>query len=77
MDELRKEVVVLETPNWKDIYEYLKLPKRTVKHTRNTNETKIDIELNLDGTGKANITYRLQLSSIICWIKSQGMETLI
>ena len=53
--ELRKETVVLESPNWKNIYEYLKLPQRTVKHTRNTNETKIDIELNLDGTGKADI----------------------
>jgi len=52
---LRKEVVVLESPNWKNIYEYLKLPQRIVKHTRNTNETKIDIELNLDGTGKADI----------------------
>ena len=38
VDELRKEVVVLESPNWKDIYEYLKLPKRAVTHTRNTNE---------------------------------------
>jgi imidazoleglycerol-phosphate dehydratase/histidinol-phosphatase len=52
---LRKETVILESPDWKAIYEYLKLSQRTVKHTRNTNETKIDIELNLDGTGKAKI----------------------
>lgn len=55
IEEIRKDIVVVESPNWKDIYEYLKLTKRTVTHTRNTNETKIDIELNLDGTGKADI----------------------
>jgi imidazoleglycerol-phosphate dehydratase/histidinol-phosphatase len=55
IDDLRKEVIVLESPNWKDIYEFLKLPQRIVIHERDTNETKIKIELNLDGTGKANI----------------------
>jgi len=50
-----KDIIVLETKNWKDIYEFLKLPQRKVRHQRNTNETKIDIELNLDGSGKANI----------------------
>ena len=55
VEELRKSTIVLESSNWKDIYEYLKLPPRTVTHTRNTNETKIDIELSLDGTGKPNI----------------------
>ena len=53
-DEL-ENVIALETTNWKDIYEFLKLPPRKVLHQRNTNETKIDIEFNLDGTGKANI----------------------
>ncbi len=55
IDELRKEVIVLEAPNWEDIYNYLKLPQRIVKHERNTNETKISIEVNLDGSGKARI----------------------
>ena len=55
IDELRKEVIVLESPDWKAIYEYLKLPQRIVIHERNTNETKITIKVNLDGTGKANI----------------------
>ncbi len=55
IDELRKEVIVLETPRWSSIYQYLKLPQRIVQHERNTNETKISIEVNLDGTGKANI----------------------
>ena len=54
IDELRKEVIVLETSNWSDIYNYLKLPPRIITHQRNTNETKITVELNLDGTGKAD-----------------------
>jgi imidazoleglycerol-phosphate dehydratase/histidinol-phosphatase len=56
IDELRKDTIVLETPDWKAIYEFLKMPPRIVKHERNTNETKISIEVNLDGTGKANIS---------------------
>jgi imidazoleglycerol-phosphate dehydratase/histidinol-phosphatase len=50
-----KEVIALETINWKDVYEFLKLGERVVLHNRSTNETSISIELNLDGTGKANI----------------------
>ncbi|CAN5440955.1 bifunctional histidinol-phosphatase/imidazoleglycerol-phosphate dehydratase HisB [soil metagenome] len=53
--DLKKEVIVLETPNWKDIYEYLKLPPRKIIHERNTNETKIKVEVNLDGDGKSSI----------------------
>ena len=49
-----KQTVVLETPEWRAIYEYLKLPPRIVTHERNSNETKISITLNLDGTGIAN-----------------------
>ena len=52
--ELEK-VAVLTTTDWKDIYEFLKLGQRVVKHTRKTSETEINIELNLDGSGKANI----------------------
>jgi imidazoleglycerol-phosphate dehydratase/histidinol-phosphatase len=47
--------VALETKNWKDIYEFLKLGERIVLHTRSTNETQITVELNLDGNGKADI----------------------
>ena len=46
---------VLETTNWKKIYEFLKLGQRIIKSERNTNETKISIEINLDGTGKSSI----------------------
>ena len=54
-DELRKTTVSLETTEWSDIYSFLKLGLRTVVHDRNTNETKIHIELNLDGSGKTDI----------------------
>jgi imidazoleglycerol-phosphate dehydratase/histidinol-phosphatase len=47
--------IVLETADWKSIYAFLKLGLRQVHHERNTNETKIAIDLNIDGTGKAKI----------------------
>ncbi|NLR61136.1 bifunctional histidinol-phosphatase/imidazoleglycerol-phosphate dehydratase HisB [Chitinophaga polysaccharea] len=50
-----QSVIVLESTDWNRIYEFLKLGLRTVTHVRKTNETDISIELNLDGTGKANI----------------------
>ena len=50
-----KRVIALETQNWKDIYNFLKLPQRKMAHSRNTNETKIEVEINLDGNGKADI----------------------
>jgi imidazoleglycerol-phosphate dehydratase/histidinol-phosphatase len=48
-------VIALETTSWKKIYEFLKLGNRFLQHERNTNETKISIELNLDGSGKTEI----------------------
>jgi len=53
--DLKANTIVLETTEWKVIYEFLKLGLRQVVHERNTNETKIHVELNLDGTGKSNI----------------------
>jgi imidazoleglycerol-phosphate dehydratase/histidinol-phosphatase len=50
-----QEVIALETQNWADIYTMLRAGTRTVQHDRNTNETKISIKLDLDGTGKAAI----------------------
>jgi imidazoleglycerol-phosphate dehydratase / histidinol-phosphatase len=49
------EAIALETVSWSKIYEFLKLGLRRVIHERNTSETQIKIELNVDGTGKANI----------------------
>lgn len=50
-----QSIIALQTKDWKNIYEFLKLGLRKVTHERNTNETKIKIELNIDGNGKANI----------------------
>lgn len=47
--------LALETTDWKEIYEFLKLQDRTASIERNTNETQIKIDVNLDGTGKKNI----------------------
>ncbi|WP_347925861.1 bifunctional histidinol-phosphatase/imidazoleglycerol-phosphate dehydratase HisB [Pontimicrobium sp. SW4] len=47
--------IALETNDWEEIYKFLKIKERTGSITRNTNETKIGITLNLDGTGKSNI----------------------
>lgn len=53
-EDWKKETVVLETSDWETIYNFLKLPPRIVTHQRNTNETKIEVTINLDGTGKAD-----------------------
>lgn len=50
-----RETIALETDDWQEVYAFLKLGMRKVLHTRSTNETKIAIELNIDGNGKAVI----------------------
>lgn len=50
-----QSVVALETTDWQKIYELLKLGQRLIRHHRYTNETKINIELNLDGSGRTQI----------------------
>ncbi|MFD1605137.1 bifunctional histidinol-phosphatase/imidazoleglycerol-phosphate dehydratase HisB [Flavobacterium artemisiae] len=47
--------IVLQSMDWKTIYEFLKLEARSASITRKTNETDIFINLNLDGTGKSKI----------------------
>ncbi len=47
--------ITLESNDWEAIYKFLKSDARTGSLERNTNETKIKIDLNLDGTGKSNI----------------------
>jgi len=54
-EEELEAAVALETTHWKEIYEFLKSGLRKVNHVRKTNETEIAIELNLDGSGTANI----------------------
>ncbi|MGK0254949.1 MAG: imidazoleglycerol-phosphate dehydratase/histidinol-phosphatase [Mariniflexile sp.] len=47
--------IALETNDWQKIYTFLKAEARSGSIIRNTNETKIAIQLNLDGTGKSKI----------------------
>ena len=54
-NELEK-IIALKTGSWEEIYEFLKLNDRTSEIQRKTNETDIKIKLNLDGTGKSNIS---------------------
>lgn len=54
LEELQN-VIILQTTDWKNIYEFLKLEERTASIKRTTNETDIAITLNLDGTGKSKI----------------------
>lgn len=49
-----KENIDLITDSWEQIYKFLKQP-RIAEYSRKTNETDIQIKLNLDGTGKAEI----------------------
>lgn len=49
------EYIVLESNDWQKIYEFLKLQNRSGSIERNTNETKITISVNLDGSGKSDI----------------------
>jgi imidazoleglycerol-phosphate dehydratase / histidinol-phosphatase len=55
-EEKYKDVIVFETSSWNEIYGFLKLGTRQILHNRVTSETNISIELNLDGSGKANIS---------------------
>ena len=55
-----EDVIALEIKKplkngWEKIYSFLKNGNRSVVHGRNTNETKIKVELMLDGTGKTEI----------------------
>ena len=47
--------VSLITKNWEEIYKYLKAIPRKATVIRQTNETCIEIELNIDGSGKSTI----------------------
>ena len=48
--------IALTTTDWSEIYQFLKLKDRVVEIIRNTNETRIYIKLNLDGSGKNDIS---------------------
>ena len=46
----------LSTKDWDEIYTFLKMPPRQAEVKRTTSETDIYIKLNLDGSGKCDIT---------------------
>jgi len=52
--EMKTAVSFIST-DWDAIYEHLKLPARTASVQRNTKETQITIDLNLDGSGRSEI----------------------
>jgi imidazoleglycerol-phosphate dehydratase/histidinol-phosphatase len=45
----------LTTDNWDEIYRFLRYPERTAIIQRDTKETKIHIQLNLDGNGQSKM----------------------
>ena len=54
-DTALEDTISLTTKSWEEIYRMLLLKERAVGLERNTKETQISIDLNLDGTGKAQI----------------------
>lgn len=56
INEIADENAVLVTKNWANIYQFLKKQPRKAQVLRETSETKINVELVLDGTGKSEIS---------------------
>lgn len=50
------EGAALRTNDWDEIYTFLKLPERRASIRRQTSETDIAIDVNLDGTGQMDIS---------------------
>ncbi len=59
LEEVRA-CIALETTDWNEICDFLRLQSRTARIERNTNETRISIELDLDGKGIADINTGLK-----------------
>lgn len=56
ISESENENAELTTKNWNEIYQYLKQIPRKANVFRKTNETEIEIDLNLDGSGNSEIS---------------------
>ncbi len=50
------ERATLSTTSWEKIYQFLKEQPRVAELIRKTKETEISVEINLDGSGKSNIS---------------------
>ena len=55
LTDAMRDAIVLTTGDWDEIYAFLRLPDRTATVERNTKETRITVDLNLDGTGRADM----------------------
>ena len=55
LTDAMRDAIVLTTGDWDMIYEFLRLPARVATVERNTKETQIRVDLNLDGTGRADM----------------------
>lgn len=55
LTDAMQQAIALKTADWDEIYAFLRLPARTATVERNTKETQIRVDLNLDGTGRADI----------------------
>lgn len=56
INAIQNDEAELTTESWSKIYSYLKQIPRKGKVSRKTNETDIEIEVNLDGSGKSEIS---------------------
>ncbi|WP_405575526.1 bifunctional histidinol-phosphatase/imidazoleglycerol-phosphate dehydratase HisB [Winogradskyella sp. Asnod2-B02-A] len=56
MNDEGSDYAILNTTSWEEIYNYLKAIPRTATVVRKTNETDIEVDINLDGSGKSNIS---------------------
>ena len=56
INTIQNDEADLTTESWSVIYSYLKQIPRKAKVSRKTNETDIEIEVNLDGSGKSEIS---------------------
>lgn len=54
--EALNDSTLAKVTSWKEIYEVLTMPVRKAEINRKTNETDISISLNLDGSGKSDIS---------------------
>jgi imidazoleglycerol-phosphate dehydratase/histidinol-phosphatase len=55
LTDAMKNAIAFTTDDWDQIYTFLRLPARTATVERTTKETQIRVELNLDGTGRADM----------------------
>ena len=67
MNDEGSDYAILNTTSWEEIYNYLKAIPRTATVIRKTNETNIQVEINLDGSGKSNISTGLGFFDQMLW----------